>query len=327
MATISGLMYTTTELKEIAPLLFKNNDFLDAPFLDAIGYGNLSFGSVEKVWSTFEVAAGSQPDEAEDGTPAPQYNTKTRYSNVAQIYARSVEMTFSQLANEMISISGDAATVGQVPGELVPGSEFEHQMNVCMKQIRRDMDFTALNGVYNRPADASSDNRQTRGLLNFISAFASGNVLDAAGTGTQLLTEELIEEAELLRRRGGGGAGALVAHSVQIQKINNVYKAFNDQATWRPADRSTEGRFMKSIITPWGTPLNLVTDDNMPNDQILLADLAQIQPWVKPVPGMGGLFVWEVPSPKRTKVAEAYVECGFTYGVPSAHALITDLDV
>ena len=327
MATISGLMYTTTELKEIAPLLFKNNEFLDSPTLDAVGGAGLSFGSVEKVWSTYELVAGSQPDEAEDGTPSPKYNTKTRYSNVCQIFTQSVEMTFSQLANEMMNIGGDAATVGQVPGQLVPGSEFEHQMNIAGKQLRRDMNYTLINGVYNRPADASGDNRQTRGLLSFINTFASGNVLAAAGTGTQALTIDLIEEAELLRRKGGGGAGVIIAHPVQIQKINNLYKNFNDQSTWRPADRSVEGRAMKSIITPWGTPLGLITDENMPNDQILQADLSQVAMWIKPVPGMGGLFVWEVPSAKRTKVSELYVEAGFTFGVPTSHSLITDLVV
>lgn len=321
-------MYTTSEPKEIGAILFKKSDIdQEAPFFNRIS-NQVSLGFVEQTWAGYSMGAGSQPDEAEDGTPSPTFKTKTRYSNVAQIFANSTELTFSQLGNQMISISGDAATVGQfVGGSIQPNDELGFQVNVLRDQMRRDLDYTSLRGVYNRPSDATASNRKTRGVLSFVETYASSdNVLDNGATGARALTVALIEAAEEARRQGGGGPGVIVVHPVQVKKLNDLYKSYASlQNNWIPADRGVGGRRLATIITPWGDPMSILPARHMPTDQLLIADMAQCSMWVKPVPGMGGMFLWQVPRGKRTKCVELYVEVGFKWGNPDCYALVQDL--
>lgn len=329
MATVFDVMYTTDERKEINDLIYRSDPDLDAPALDMVGAlgREMTFSNTEVNWSEYTIEAGSQPDEAEGGTPNPQFNTKTRYSNVAQIFARSTELTFSQLGNQMLSISGSATEVGQfASGQLLPTDEFQHQLDICMKQIRRDMDYTLLRGVYVRPTDASADNRRTRGIISFVQTFAAANFLDNGATGPRALTKALVEEAELARRAGGGGPGVIVAHPVQVTALNDLFKTLSDDtASWIPRDRFAGGRNLRYVITPWGDPLPILPNRNMPNDQILIADFSAISSWIHPVPGLGGLFVWQIPRGTRTAAAEVYCEMGFKYESPFFHAVIADL--
>lgn len=161
----------------------------DTPFFSAIGglaSGGGQAGDYEFEWETFDLRSAGQ-NVALEGQDAPtdQNRVRANASNICQIHQETVGVSYTkQAANQRKS--------GLNNGESNPVlDELDWQTVQMLKQMVRDINFSFIQGVYQKPSDNSTA-RKTRGLLAAIVS----NVVDAAGgttqTGTAAASTDLI---------------------------------------------------------------------------------------------------------------------------------------
>jgi len=138
----------------------------DVPFFSAIG--GLSGGgqttATQFEWQTEDMRSAGQ-NVALEGQDAPTAQNRVRASvnNVCQIHQETVGVSYTKLA-----------AVGQHSGLNIEAknpvtNELDHQVEIMLKQMVRDVNWSFINGVYQLPTD-NTTKRQTKGLLNAITS-------------------------------------------------------------------------------------------------------------------------------------------------------------
>lgn len=176
MAGITGMGITYTlpnftgELFAIAPS--------DTPFLTSIGglNGGGQVISTEFEWETYDFNAPAQNVQLE-GAPAPTAAERVRanVTNVVEIHQSKVSVSYSKLA--AYGLHNGTNTQADNP----VANESDFQVDKALKQMALDMEWSLLNGVYNKPTDNTTA-RQTRGLLSAIAT----NKITAPGALAQV---------------------------------------------------------------------------------------------------------------------------------------------
>ncbi|MEU1421478.1 DUF5309 family protein [Kitasatospora sp. NPDC005751] len=150
----------------------------DAPFFSAIG--GLSGGgqttATQFEWQVEDLRAAGQ-NVALEGQDAPTDQNRVRASvdNICQIHHETVGVSYTKLA-----------AFGQHSGLNIEAAnpvtnELDHQVELMLKQMIRDIEWSFLNGLYNKPTDNTTA-RRTRGLLQAITT-NSQNAGTALGNG------------------------------------------------------------------------------------------------------------------------------------------------
>jgi hypothetical protein len=172
MPTVAGLGLTfnlpnyTGEVLSVTPS--------DTPFLSAIG-GLNEQGEVvmatEFEGQTQDLGAPSQPDGILEGADAPALSNRSRanWSNIVQIFQYAFGVSYTrQAATQQLA--------GLANGKTNPVTdELAYQSNLKLTEASRDMNYTFINGVYQKPAD-NTTGRKTRGLYSAISTNALSNL-------------------------------------------------------------------------------------------------------------------------------------------------------
>lgn len=176
MAGITGLG-TNYNLPNYTGVLYQLTPS-DTPFLSAIG--NLTGGgqteSTEFEWSTFDLRAAAQPAVVEGAAaPTAQERVRANVTNVCQIHQEKVSVAYSKIA----AVGQKSGTNNMAPNN-VP-NEVDWQVAQMLKQMARDVEWSFINGTYQKPSDNTTA-RKTRGLLGAIST----NSLGIAKIGTAL---------------------------------------------------------------------------------------------------------------------------------------------
>jgi hypothetical protein len=175
MAGITALG-TTYNLPNYTGLLFGLTP-ADTPFFSAIG--DLSGGGqttdTEFEWGTYDLRTAGQ-NVALEGQDAPSLQNRVRATakNVLQIHQEAVGVSYTKQA--AVARLGGLASQGT--GNSV-ANELDWQTEVMLLQMKRDINWSFINGTYQLPSD-NTTKRQTRGLLAAITS----NVVSVAGTGT-----------------------------------------------------------------------------------------------------------------------------------------------
>jgi hypothetical protein len=175
MAGITALG-TTYNLPNYTGLLFGLTP-ADTPFFSAIG--DLSGGGqttdTEFEWGTYDLRTAGQ-NVALEGQDAPSLQNRVRATakNVLQIHQEAVGVSYTKQA--AVARLGGLASQGT--GNSVT-NELDWQTEVMLLQMKRDINWSFINGTYQLPSD-NTTKRQTRGLLAAITS----NVVSVAGTGT-----------------------------------------------------------------------------------------------------------------------------------------------
>lgn len=134
----------------------------DTPFLSAIGSLNDGGGqttAAEFEWQGYDLRDPGQ-NVALEGAAAPTAvgRVRTNFSNVCQIQQAKVSVSYTK-----------QASTGQFAGANVEGdnpvqNELDWQVAIELAQQARDVNWSFLNGVYQKPTDNTTA-RKTRGLL------------------------------------------------------------------------------------------------------------------------------------------------------------------
>lgn len=312
MAGITGLG-TTYNLPNYTGILHSLTP-ADTPFFSAIGglTGGGQTDSIEFEWQTYDLRAAAQNAKLEGAdAPTGQERVRANVSNIVQIHHETVEVSYTKLAATQAKSGINNAERNPVTNEL------DWQVEQMLKQMVRDIEFSFLRGVYNKPAD-NTVARQTRGLLEAI-------VTNVVAGGAAALTEDMVLDLLQLVWDNGGiqesETATLLCGSVQKRALTKI---FITDKNYEESSRTVGGVRVQTIETDFGT-LNIMLDRHMPADTIAVASLEQCMPVYQEIPGKGHFFAEPLARTGAKDRTQLYGEVGLYYGNERAHGKITGL--
>jgi hypothetical protein len=265
----------------------------------------------------YDFPEAEQPEISESASataPAASHIARQQEKNVVQIHQEVVDLTYAKQSNSG-RVSG-LNTAGQNPN---PEDEKAWQIQQKLVKIARDVEFSFIRGKYQLSTGADVANK-TRGMLELCTS-ATGTSIAAADA---FLNKNLLDQ--LFREMAGNGAyfGKMVLFcgAFQKQMITNLYadqfKA-NMQST-----QNVGGMNITEIETDF-FKMGIVWNRFMPNDSLLIADMAHIAPVFQAVPGKGVLFQEDLAKMGASDKVQIYGQIGLAHGPAFLHGAITGL--
>lgn len=312
MANVTG-MGTTWNLPNYAGDLF-TADPTNTPILSMIG--GLTGG---KQTENFEFPVGSeyafptakQPEITETASlTAPEANeiVRTQTINQTQVFHETVSVSYMKESNRG-RLSG-LNTAGQQNN--IQTTELDWQIARALEKIARDIEYTIINGVYQKATDASTAGK-TRGLIELCK-----NKTKVDGASKQL-NKALMQQ--LFKAMYDAGATfnnmVLVLGSTQKQIITDIY-------SYAPTDRNVGGTNIKQIETDFGN-VGVMLDRFMPQDSVLAVEMSVLAPVFQPVPGKGNFFYEELSKKGAATEGQIFGQFGLDHGPDFLHGLINNL--
>lgn len=294
----SGMLYT------------KSNT--NTPFLNMIGATRYTNHVEFAISQEYELETPGQPAISETASltaPAPTHATRAPHSNVTQIFHRAVEVSYAKMSN-MGTMSGINAA-GQQPN---PKDELDFQISVQMQNIANSIEYTFLNGAYQKAASDSQPNK-TRGILTAITtnAIAAEN-----GALTKAMLRSLFKS---VYDNGGRVNGAIIlVNSFQKGAISDLYA--NGMST--PASRTVAGINVTDIVTDFGN-VGVALAPSMPQGSLLIFNPEVCHAIEQPTPGKGNFFYEELAKTGAGERGQIFGQIGLDYGPEWMHGKITGL--
>ena len=307
---------TTWNLPNYAGELF-TADPTQTPLLSMIG--GLTGGKQTKNFEfptavLFDYPDAKQPEITEEASakaPAASAIARKQESNVIQIHQEVIDLTYFKQSNSgrFSGINGSNQTN--------PIDEKSWQIQQKLIKIARDVEFSFINGKYQKATAANVANK-TRGMLELA---ATVSTVDAS---SGKLTTNMIKALMLEMADNGAYFNNMVlfAGAKQKQKITDLYEkqlGYN-----QGAPRNIGGMNITEIETDF-CKLGIVWDRFMPDDSILIADVAHIAPMFQEVEGKGVLFEEELAKIGASDRIQIYGQIGLAHGPAFLHGSITNL--
>lgn len=289
------------------------------PFLNMIG--GLQGGAIRTV-ADFEfplaqpwaLEAASQPAITETASltaPDPWTYVRDQDINTVQIFQRQVSVSYAK-QSVTGQVTADATTgLVDITGVQPVQNERDFQISAHMRQIAVNVDYTFLNGAYQKATSAAVA-AKSRGI---ITACTTNTVAAAAATLSKPLVDELLRE---MATNGSEFINTVIlVNAFQKQKISDIYG-------FAPQDRNVGGFNINQIETDFAI-LGIVWAPNVPTDTLLIADLSVCSPVFLPVPEKGVLFFEELSKTGASEKGQIYGQIGLDYGPEEYHGTITGL--
>lgn len=293
----SGLLYT------------KSNT--NTPFLNMIGRARYTNSVEFSISQEYELETPKQPaiSETESLTaPAPTHATRAPHSNVTQIFHRAVEISYAKMSN-MGTMSGPNIA-GQQPN---PQDERDWQIAVQMQNIANDIEYTFLNGTYQKAA-SDADANKTRGILTAITT----NAIAGGGALTKAMLRSLFRA---VYDNGGRVNGAIIlVNSFQKGAITDLYST----GMSAPASRTVAGINVTDIVTDFGN-IGVALAPSLAQDTLLLFNPDVCFAVEQPTPGKGNFFYEELAKVGAGERGQIFGQIGLSYGPEWMHGKITGL--
>ena len=180
--SIGAVLGTTYNLPNFVGELFGLTP-TETPLLSMIGglTGGQSADGVVFTWQNYDLADATQPAIVEGADPVLAGRVRDESWNVVQIFQKGVKLSYTKQA-AVGDLGPYASTrVWSIMGNQPVGSEMDWQMRLAIEETARDVEYSFLNGTYQKPTD-NNTGRKTRGLLSAITT----NVVQAGATATPL---------------------------------------------------------------------------------------------------------------------------------------------
>ena len=257
---------------------------------------------------------GSQPAISEAASlAAPDANvvTRSQATNVTQIFMESVGISYAKESN-----MGTLAGVNIANQQANPISELDFQVAAKMQKIARDIEYTFINGVYNK-ATSDAEINSTRGLVQAINS-------NVKAMGDKPLG--LWDVADVMKSIYNSNAPTqdlvLWCDATTMFQINA--DAVQNGLTVIPAARDVNGIKLSSVITPLGT-VYLYLGECLPAGTALLLNLSAIAPVQQPIPGKGNFFLEELAKTGAGKKFQIFGQLGLDHGPEWFHGKFTGI--
>ena len=258
--------------------------------------------------------AGSQPDISEDASltaPDASVVTRTQMTNVTQIFQEAVGISYAKMSN-MGTLSG----VNIANQQANPLSELDFQVAAKMQKIARDIEYTFINGTYNK---TSADNQanKTRGLVSAITT----NTKDMSSKPLGLW-----DVAELMKKvhESNAPTQGLVLWCDATTMFQLNADAVNNGLTIVPASREVNGISLSSVLTPLGE-VYIYLGECLPSGTAMLLDMDVIAPVYQPVPGKGNFFLEPLAKTGAGQKYQIFGQVGLDHGPEWYHGKFTNI--
>lgn len=293
----------------------------DTPFTTALMGTSVGGGQVEISqsrtfeWQTSDLRSAGQNTVVDaDRAGTGEHRSRQNVFNVLQTHREDVDVAYERLAQ---TLQFDGQNIGG--GNPITDEE-AWQITQMWKQIKRDIEYSAINGSYVLPADNTTA-AQTRGILEAITTNAFDPSGDS-GTTTVSLTEEDIGDAMQSAYDNGGleesEMGLLIVNSVQKRWLSKIF--VTDKGL-EPRTRNVGGANVQEIETDFGR-LGVMLNRYVPQDTVLVVSLDQCQPHFRLVPDKGIMFAEPVGKAGASNATQLYASFGLEYGNEASHAKI-----
>jgi hypothetical protein len=257
---------------------------------------------------------GAQPEISEGASltaPDASVATRSQSSNVTQIFMESVGISYAKQSN-MGTLSG----VNVADQTANPINELDFQVAVKMQKVARDIEYTFINGEYNKALSDSTANK-TRGLVSAITTNVKAMGNKALG---------LWDIAEMLRKVYESNAPTqnlvLWCDAITMFQINA--DAVNNGLTVVPASREINGINLSSVVTPLGV-VYLYLGECLPAGTALLLNLDVIAPVHQSVPGKGNFFLEPLAKTGAGEKYQLFGQMGLDHGPEWYHGKFTGI--
>ena len=264
----------------------------------------------------YSLSDPSQPaisENASVGAINPTYFGLTQGKNVIQIFTEDVVV--SNLRERATGRLSGINTAGEMPEET---SELALQVALHLEKMKRDMNYTAPNGVYSDEGlTDSSKVLKTRGILAGITT----NVVEKTISTVEDFKDAVLELIKKVYDKGMFDTPTLVVNSTDKVYLSKAFVQTN--LTQVDADRFTAGVGVNEIVTDFGKSVYVIVDNDVPEKTILLADLAYVKPvFTRDVET--GEVISVKPAPQRNgNAVNIYAEFGLDYGAEFNHGKLT----
>ena len=315
---------TTGNIRNLSGDLYTASDGT-TPFLDAIwsrgkaGGRRISHSQEFIVSNSYELRAPFQPDISEDDSiiaPPPVFTGREQAANVVQIYHRTIAVTYVAQGNfdalDGVNLANQSNNVQD---------ELGWQTEVELRNIRRDLNFTTINGVYQFTRGNTAVAPRSRGVIPSITE----NLFPASGA---TLTIPMINDA--LKNSIVNG---LVATGIELWVNPQMLNVINEMALLipgqsQPATRTEAGVAIVSILTNYGW-LPVYHDAMIPEDVILGANIGDLAIVEKPYDSVGvsrnafgALFIEPLGKRGASEEHQIFGEMGTDHGFENRHFII-----
>ena len=312
---MSDEIITSFGVLEYSGMLF-NKGNTKTPFSAIIGSRAKSTNHVEFVIGQEYTGGGegSQPaisEEASLTAPDATFITREQKTNVTQIFMESLYISYAKQSN-MGTLSG--INISNQSGN--PVNELDFQVGARMQKVRRDIEYTYINGAYQKAANDSTANK-TRGMIQAINS----NVIDMGGK--QLGLWDIADMMQMVYEANAPTTGLVLwVDPITLKQINA--DAAQNNLTIVPASREINGIKLSSVITPLGE-VYLRLGECLPRGTALLLDFDVISPVYQPVPGKGNFFLEPLAKVGAGQKYQLFGQLGLDHGPEWYHGKFTNI--
>lgn len=262
----------------------------------------------------YTTAGGTQPAISETASltaPEATVVTRTQKTNVTQIFHESVGVSYAKQSN-MGTLSGINITNQQEN----PMNELDFQVAAKMQKVNRDIEFTFVQGTYNKATTDATINK-TRGLTEAIES----NVIAMASKPLGLWN--IADGVKKVYEANAPQDGLVLwCDATTMFQINA--DAVQNGLTVIPAAREINGIKLSSVVTPLGV-VYLYLGEFLPKGTALLLNLDVISPVYQPVPGKGNFFLEQLAKTGAGEQYQLFGQIGLDHGPEWYHAKFTGI--
>lgn len=262
----------------------------------------------------YTTAGGTQPAISETASltaPEATVVTRTQKTNVTQIFHESVGVSYAKQSN-MGTLSGINITNQKEN----PMNELDFQVAAKMQKVNRDIEFTFVQGTYNKATTDATINK-TRGLTEAIES----NVIAMASKPLGLWN--IADGVKKVYESNAPQEGLVLwCDATTMFQINA--DAVQNGLTVIPAAREINGIKLSSVITPLGV-VYLYLGEFLPKGTALLLNLDVISPVYQPVPGKGNFFLEKLAKTGAGEQYQLFGQIGLDHGPEWYHAKFTGI--
>lgn len=262
----------------------------------------------------YQTTGGAQPAISETASltaPDATVVTRTQMTNVTQIFQESVGISYGKMSN-MGTLSG-ANIANQTANPL---NELDFQVAAKMAKVNADIEYTFINGVYNKATTDATINK-TRGLVTAITT--NVKAMASAPLGYWAVVD-------LLKSIDDGNAPTqdlcLWLNAVNLLQLNA--DAVANGLTIVPGDREVNGIRLDRLVTPFGDVF-IHKGEYVPAGTGLLLNLDVIAPVIQPVPGKGNFFLEPLAKTGAGEKFQLFGQIGIDHGPEWYHGKFTGL--
>ena len=262
----------------------------------------------------YTTAGGTQPAISETASltaPEATVVTRTQKTNVTQIFHESVGISYAKQSN-MGTLSG----INIASQQANPMNELDFQVAAKMQKVNRDIEFTFVQGEYNKATTDATVNK-TRGLTEAIES----NVIAMASKPLGLWN--IADGVKKVYEANAPQDGLVLwCDATTMFQINA--DAVQNGLTVIPAAREINGIKLSSVVTPLGV-VYLYLGEFLPNGTALLLNLDVISPVYQPVPGKGNFFLEQLAKTGAGEQYQLFGQIGLDHGPEWYHAKFTGI--